>query len=689
MSCGAWLRGAALLGSVMVGMPGALWARSADAPNGNGRDAFQQAVAQARDAVLPHVVSILVVREDFNQSEAALSLSGGSGTVIDARGHVLTNAHVTQNGRRFRVVLNDGREFPALRVGEDPISDLAVLAIQRPGDAPFNHARFAGDARLLPGETVLAMGAPWGMRDSVSAGVVNNPRRLMVSLFEDEADYEQSLGPEQATARYYAWIQHDAAINPGNSGGPLVDLQGRIVGVNTRGNLFGGDMAFAVPAAVAEQVALDLIAHGRVPRSDWGFSVRSVRGTGLAEGALVNTVDRGSAAEAAGLKAGDRIVAVDGEPVALREPEDVPGFRRALSERAAGSRAVLRVRRAAQTLDLTLTSVAQDERSLPQVEFPTLGLSGSSLTQRMARARHRDSTDGVLVGGVRPGGPATTAQPPLQEGDVLLAFDGVALKDVDSLRAQALEPGEGWRTVRLRRGGHDLLSLIRPAPKRVIPESLNELVKAWAGWEVQPITQPMASSLTLPGAGFRITRVYADGPAARAELRTGDVIYALADVPVRPSGIKETRALDLRVRNASTEEPLPVQYWREGQARTADVVLVEQPTTNEQAARIWNATLSITLRGLTLYDRAERQLAANLQGVVVERVENGGYGGLAHLKEGDLLVQIDGAGVQAPEDVDRLLEEARTRKVHKLGLLVMRGADTRLLFVDAPWLEQS
>ena len=168
---------------------------------------------------------------------------------------MLTNAHVTENGRRFRVVLNDGREFRARLRGDDPISDLAVLRIEAPAGTRFGFARFAETISLQPGETVLAMGAPWGMRDSLSAGVVNNANRLMVSLFEDEADYEQSLGAEQATARYYAWIQHDAAINPGNSGGPLVDLAGRIVGVNTRGNLFGGDMAFSIPAPVARSVA--------------------------------------------------------------------------------------------------------------------------------------------------------------------------------------------------------------------------------------------------------------------------------------------------------------------------------------------------------------------------------------------------------------------------------------------------
>jgi S1-C subfamily serine protease len=183
-----------------------------------------------RQKVLPNVVSILVVREDFSAGEGNLSLSAGSGTIIRADGFVATNSHVVENGRRFKILLSDKREYQANLVGDDPISDLAVLKIEAPTGVTFSFASFATADSLQPGDTVLAIGAPFGMSNSVSAGVVNNPNRLMVSLFDDEADYEQQLSRDQATARYYAWIQHDAAISPGNSGGPLVDLAGHVVG---------------------------------------------------------------------------------------------------------------------------------------------------------------------------------------------------------------------------------------------------------------------------------------------------------------------------------------------------------------------------------------------------------------------------------------------------------------------------
>ena len=204
-------------------------------------------IAMARDRVLPVVVSILVVNEEFRQGEPTLSLSSGSGTVITAQGHVATNAHVTQNGKSFRVIFADGRELPAKLIGTDTLTDLAVLQVQPPTPETFAFAEFADKLDLQAGDTVLAMGAPWGLSNSMSAGVVNNPRRLLVSLFDDEADYEDSLGDDEPTGRFYAWIQHDASIAPGNSGGPLVDLNGRIVGVNTRGLIVGGDLLLPFP----------------------------------------------------------------------------------------------------------------------------------------------------------------------------------------------------------------------------------------------------------------------------------------------------------------------------------------------------------------------------------------------------------------------------------------------------------
>jgi serine protease Do len=275
----------------------------------------------------------------------------------------------------------------------------------------------------------------------------------------------------------------------------------------------------------------------------------------------------------------------------------------------------------------------------------------------------------------------------LLTGDLLIELDGKPLSNSADLLAAELKPGSDWRQLLLDRRGEKLVALIRPAPKRLIPENLNELVKAWAGWDVQPVTQLMAVSLDLPGPGYRVTRIYPKGPADKAGLKVGDLVQALDAVPVRPSGIKETQALDLRIRNASTTVDLQVAFWRAGQSMQRALRVIEQPRTVDAAERRWNADLSMTVRDLTLFDRVQRNLAPGQQGVVVERVENGGYGGLAHLKENDLIVRVDGSEVAHLQDLEQQLQQARTAGRAKLSLMVMRGADSRLLFVDPPWKE--
>ena len=647
----------------------------------------------ARDAVLPHVVSILVVRQDFSGGEARLSLSGGTGTIIRPDGYIATNAHVTENGQRFRVVLNDQREFPAKLVGTDAVSDLAVLKIVAPKGLVFGYASFSADVSdLKPGDTVLAMGAPWGMRDSVSAGVINNVNRLMVSLFEDEADYEQSLNDTQVTARYYAWIQHDASISPGNSGGPLVDLHGRIVGVNTRGNVFGGDMAFSIPAPIARSVVDTLIAAGKVTRSDFGFGVRSLRGTGLEVGALISDVDRVSAAETAGLKPGDRLLSLDGVAVNLLEPEEIPNFRRQLTARNVGSNLAMQIDREGQKRTINVVSIEQVDAKPREIEIPHFGLSVIEVTATVARARYLESTEGVLVQGLRTGGPAATAQPAILAGDRITSVNGQVVKTLNDFERLSGTLADGIEaamplTISLNRRGQSMLALLTPAPKRLVPPVNPELDKAWAGWEVQPVPSTLAAQLNLSEGGFRVTRIYPKGPAMAAGMKVGDLITATAGMPVKPSGLKETSALDLRVRNAERNVPFAVTVLRDAKPLAFNLNLIEEPKPAEKTERLWNDTLSITLRAITFYDRIERQLAENQQGVILERIENGGYGGLAHLREGDLLVRLGTTSVTDLAGFEAALSAAERAGADKLSFLVMRGAETRLLFVDAPWRE--
>ena len=649
-------------------------------------------IAAARDKVLPVVVSILTVREDFKQGEPVLTVSSGSGTVVTPEGHVATNAHVTQKGKSFRVVFADGRELPARLVGTDTLSDLAVLQVQPPKPETFAHARFADVLDLSPGDTVLAMGAPWGLSNSMSAGVVNNPRRLLVSLFDDEADYEDRLGADEPTGRYYAWIQHDAAIAPGNSGGPLVDLSGRIVGVNTRGMIFGGDLAFAIPGPDARDVVNALIERGEIKRSHLGFRLRSLKGTGETEGVLVNSVERGSAAEKAGLRAGDRIVSVDGEPVTTLQPVDVPALQRRIAELPIGAEVRLGIAQDGKRRELKLTTRAQPEDRGEERAFAPFGASLAELTAAMGRRRNLEGERGLLVTGLRPGGPAAIARPALDEGDLLLSVDGQKVPDLAALEAVAGEPPpEGQPLViEYRRGPERRISLLVPRHGDQMRVPLPELDKAWSGVEVQPVTSSLARELGLVGPGFRITRVYPGSPLGEAGARVGDLLTAIDGVALRAANETSDMPFHQRVRDLAVDQDVTVQARRGDQTLALQVSLRAAPANTASLRTLALTKLRAQTRELGFFDRAARDLPASQQGVMVDGVEAGGPGGLAHLKRGDIIVRLgdqvvrDLPGLQAA--LDAALEKGNGRVI---PLQVLRGAESRILYLERYWLTET
>lgn len=661
-------------------------------PEGPVRSSDAARIAAARDRVLPVVVSILTVRQDHQQGEPVLSVSSGSGTVVSAQGHIATNAHVTQNGRSFRVVFADGRELPARLVGTDTLSDLAVLQAQPPAPEVFAYAEFASALDLQPGDTVLAMGAPWGLSNSMSAGVVNNPRRLLVSLFDDEADYEDRLGADQPTGRYYAWIQHDAAIAPGNSGGPLVDLSGRIVGVNTRGMILGGDLAFAIPGADAGDVVRALIARGRIERAHLGFRLRSLKGTGFTDGVLVNAVDRGSAAEKAGLRAGDRILTLQGEPLSARQPVDVPALQRRIAELPIGQPVALGIDRDGQRSRLSLLATAQPDDSQEERAFTPFGLSVVELTPAMGRRRNLDDADGLLVTGIRPGGPAAIARPALAPGDLIRRINGRPVTTLAQLQAEAGAPGAGDTplVIEFQRDAEQRLALLAPRYGDRVRTPQPELAKAWSGVEVQPLTASLARDLGLAAPGFRIIRIYPGSPLAAAGARVGDLLTALDGEPLRAANENSADGFHQRVRDLPIGSAARFEALRDGKPLSFALRLAESPVNTSGLRTLALTRLRAQLRELGFYDRAAQRLPANQAGVVVDGVEAGGPAGLAHLQGGDVIISLAGGPVRdlagMAQRLDAALSDGNGRVI---PLQVIRGSETRILYLERYWLTET
>jgi S1-C subfamily serine protease len=314
-------------------------------------DAYSTAVTGAVERMSPSVVNIEVHQAVSGRERRARSgepqneerRGGGSGFVFTPDGLILTNSHVVHDAVRIAVTMSDGRRMPATLIGDDPASDLAVIRLERPHfDEPGLTAAALGDSqRLRVGQIVIAIGAPYGFQSTVTAGVVSALGRSLRS-------YSGRLIDDV--------IQTDAALNPGNSGGPLVDSAGRVVGVNTATILPAQGICFAIGINTAKFVASRLLRDGRIRRSYIGVSAqtvpvhrRVVRFYDLPKemGVVVLGVEENSPAKRAGLRDGDIIVALEGQPVA-----GVDDLHRVLTDVRVGVSCSLTVLRWTEKLEL-------------------------------------------------------------------------------------------------------------------------------------------------------------------------------------------------------------------------------------------------------------------------------------------------------------------------------------------------
>jgi S1-C subfamily serine protease len=310
------------------------------APSEEGAlDAYSQAVVGAAEHVGPAVVSVYV----GGAGEAAQARGGaGSGVVVTPDGYILTNEHVVQRVENARVAFVDGRSVPAVVVGRDPATDLAVLRAQT---AALPYARLAATPPLRVGQLVVAVGNPFGFESTVSAGVVSALGR---SLRSRQGRLIEGV------------VQHTAALNPGNSGGPLVDPRGRVVGINTAIIAMAQGIGFAVPATTAQWVLTEILTQGRVRRAHLGVAARDrpldlrlVRALDLPVTRAVEIMSReesGPAAES-DLQPGDLIVAVNDLPV-----DGIDALHRHLSRAPVGTRLTLHVVRRTQSLKIDLAA---------------------------------------------------------------------------------------------------------------------------------------------------------------------------------------------------------------------------------------------------------------------------------------------------------------------------------------------
>jgi len=375
----------------------------------------------------------------------------GSGFILSADGYIMTNAHVVDGADELQVTLTDKREFKARIIGADKRTDVALVKIEAAG-LPF--VKIGDSNRLKVGEWVMAIGSPFGLENSVTAGIVSAKAR-------------------DIPGDYVPFIQTDVAINPGNSGGPLVNLRGEVVGINSQiysrsGGFMG--ISFAIPMDEAMRVSDQLRANGRVIRGRIGVQISPVTkevsesiGLGKPVGALVQSVEAGGPAEKAGIEAGDIILKVDGK--AVEKSGDLP---RMIGNTKPGTRTALQVFRRGATRELTVTvgefeaerptrrAQADQGASAPATKS-TLGLGVVDLTD--AQKKELRVRGGVRVESVD----GAAARAGLREGDVILSLDNTEITDARQFGTVAARAEKARAiSVLVRRGDGVNYLVIRP-----------------------------------------------------------------------------------------------------------------------------------------------------------------------------------------------------------------------------------
>jgi Do/DeqQ family serine protease len=380
------------------------------------------------------------------QQPEQMQRSLGSGVMVDASGLVVTNVHVIEGADQVKVSLSDKREFEAEIVLKDSRSDLAVLRLKDTHEK-FPTLDFANSDELMVGDVVLAIGNPFGVGQTVTHGIISALARTQVGITD-----------------YQFFIQTDAAINPGNSGGALVDMTGRLAGINTAiYSRSGGSqgIGFAIPSNMVRVVVTSAKGGGKAVKRPWlGARLQAVTpeiaeslGLRLPSGALVASVVPNSPAARAGLKSSDLVVAIDGQTI-----EDPNAFDYRFATHPLGGTSQVDVQRAGKPVKLTIPLEAAPDTGRDEIVLtsrsPFQGAKVANISPAVADELHLDAdTEGVVV--TELGDDTTAANVGFQKGDIILAVNNQKIARTSDLEKATRDSSRVWRIV-LVRGGQQI-----------------------------------------------------------------------------------------------------------------------------------------------------------------------------------------------------------------------------------------
>ncbi|BDS08772.1 hypothetical protein NT6N_38120 [Oceaniferula spumae] len=650
-------------------------------------DRADQAIIDAAIAkVYPSLARIHVIMESAKDGRMQKAGGTGSGTIIHQDGYILTNHHVAGNGTRVWVRLSNKTKVDATVIGTDPQTDLCVIKMnmdQVPDSMkPLPVAKFGDFKTLAVGDTVMSMGSPAGVSQSVTLGVVANLEMIAPGNSSGLTQDGEKVGD------LVRWIGHDAVIYFGNSGGPLVNLRGEIIGVNEIGL---GSLGGAIPADIAKYVSDELIAHGRVRRSWTGLLAQPrLESRKEGKGVLTAAVVEHSPADRAGLQAGDIVTSFDGVEVDATAPEHLPLFNRVELGTPVGKTVEIKYVRDGKEHTTSLKTIERSAARGKDVSLDAWGITARDLTQRSALALKRDNTNGVRVSSTSKAGPSAAAKPSLAPGDLILAVNQQEIKTLedlekvtaDRLKEKSGENGGVDTIVEFERKG-ELLATIVELGKGPNQSNSAAAEHAWIGIQTQVITKDLAKLLEIPGKkGVRITQIIPGSKAAEAGFQKGDLLLKADGQVIRAERESDSDVFESLIREYPVDETITFDVIRAGKDKKIKCPLEPAPKPAREYRKLINKTLECTLRAPAKDNATEAEID---QGVYVDSVERAGWAALAGLAGGDVILTIDGKKVTSLEMLEKELDVIESNKNDYIVLLVKRGKLTRFVEIHPIW----
>ncbi|MBI4691801.1 MAG: PDZ domain-containing protein [Nitrospirae bacterium] len=647
--------------------------------------AIRREIDRAIDEVKPALVRIFVVFGEYSNGREVKHEASGSGVIITKEGHVITNHHVVRNAKQIVCTLSDKEEIEAELIGTDPLTDIAVIKLRNEKRKEFPAAGFGDSSLVKTGDTVLAMGSPLALSQSVTMGIVSNTEVIMPKFFWPSN--KLTLEGEDVGSMV-RWIGHDAPIFGGNSGGPLVNLRGEIIGINEISLGISG----AIPGNLANYVAERLIKFGNVQRSWIGLEVQPLfRGSGLKKGVVVGGTIEGSPAEKAGFLPGDILMKIDGREINVRFQEEIPPFNQLIMELPVGKKIEAEVTRNGQEITLQLVTQEREYVMSKTVELKQWGITARNISLLNAKEMMRESKDGVLVTTVRTGGPCWEAKPQIESNDVIIEVNGEKIKTVENLIeiTKALTKGDVETVsviVTFERKKERYITLVKLRIDKGLQDRGIEVQKAWLPVAMQVVTKEIANELNIPGInGMRITQVYSNGSAEKAGLKVGDIITAMDGESLQVFSPEDYETFPAMIRQYKIGSTADLTIVRGKERINVAVKLEKAPKPPDELRRYIDHNFELTVRDIAFIDRAQEGLKEAEEGVMVEGVSGGGWASIARLAVGDLIRVVNGETVQDVAAFERIMKEIAVKKQKSVLFQIKRGIHIFYIELEPAW----